>query len=87
MLLHRRNPFYFRSIECLVERVHSALIVPAAALSDAADQASTVAAVCLVNKRGGGGGDGQFGEVDERIASTCLRQVSSLVRHSRNSVH
>ena len=67
------NKNHFRSVGSIAENVRSALIVPttnndrAAAASAAA---AAVAAVCLVNKRGG---DGEFGEADERVAKTCLR--------------
>ena len=62
---HETYPIHFRSVESIVEKkVHSAVIIP---FPNAKEQAS--AAVCLVNKRGGG----QFDEEDERVASTCLR--------------
>ena len=48
------------------KKVHSAVIVP---FPNAKERASAVAAVGLVNKRGGGRFDGE----DERVASTCLR--------------
>ena len=64
---HETYPIHFRSVESIVKKkVHSAVIVP---FPNAKERASAVAAVCLVNKRGGG----QFGEEDERVASTCLR--------------
>ena len=57
-----------RSLASAVEAespLRSALVVPLAT----ADTAAAAAAVCLVNKRGGG----QFGEADERAAEKCLR--------------
>ena len=61
---------HFRSVESIAENVRSALIVPTANTDRASASEAAVAAVCLVNKRGG---DGEFGEADERVASTCLR--------------
>ena len=58
-------------MESIAENVRSALIVPTTNTELAsASAAAAVAAVCLVNKRGG---DGEFGEADERVASMCLR--------------
>ena len=73
------NKNHFRSVGSIAENVRSALIVPttnndraaaASAAAASAAAAAAVAAVCLVNKRGG---DGEFGEADERVAKTCLR--------------
>ena len=61
---------HFRSVESIAENVRSALIIPATDTDRASASAAAVVAVCLVNKRGG---DGNFEEADERVASTCLR--------------
>ena len=64
------NKNHFRSVGSIAENVRSALIVPTTNTELASASAAAVAAVCLVNKRGG---DGEFGEADERVAKTCLR--------------
>ena len=64
------NKNHFRSVESIAENVRSALIVPTRSPDRASASEAAVAAVCLVNKRGG---DGEFGEAEERVASLCLR--------------